>query len=438
NWFGSSTIEVFEGKINTTISMPSTGGLMDFQIAFLDPWETRTIGGIELPLFIVDGQAPIILDSSIDELSRYHLDDVGIGVNIDEDVSWTGLLNLTCRVSSTELTWDPITISLEPSNVFQGKTLFSFNFDFSDQGDPSLLSPEAQLDCWAAGYDDSGWPLSFTTELADNQPWISTPLSTVGPNIELLDVKLEGKIEAGKELRAEITVKNSGESLQESFNISVYTIVGDEKTLVGLYSQSQIASGQGVVKRVAITVPDGDWEILVVVDEEQRIWELNEDDNTFTKSYSAPDEVSSLIYILGGGGILAVLLLFVILRKRSGNELNESKKLPSIEDLPRSGPPQSSRSSSQTQTPTKPKRGPPPKQTQPEPTPVVTNVADAMAKLSLDSLPGREVKSETTVQSYESLPSGGDYEYLTEGTFYTGSGIGRWKLEEDGTFTKIE
>ena len=69
-----------------------------------------------------------------------------------------------------------------------------------------------------------------------------------------------------------------------------------------MYSQSQIASGQGVVKRVAVTVPDGDWEILVVVDEEQKIWELNEDDNTFTKSYSAPDEVSSLTYILGGGG----------------------------------------------------------------------------------------------------------------------------------------
>ena len=130
--------------------------------------------------------------------------------------------------------------------------------------------------------------------------------------------------------------------------------------------------------------------------------------------------------------------MFVVIRKRSTNELTESKKLPSIEDLPRSGPPQSSRSSSEVQTPTKPKRGPPPKKVQPEATPVVTNVADAMAKLSLDALPGRDVKSETTVPSYESLPPGGEYEYLTEGTFYTGSGIGKWKLEEDGTFTKIE
>ena len=61
-----------------------------------------------------------------------------------------------------------------------------------------MLSPEAQLDCWAEGFDDSGWPLSFTTELGNNQPWISVPLSTEGPNIELIDVKLEGKIETRK------------------------------------------------------------------------------------------------------------------------------------------------------------------------------------------------------------------------------------------------
>ena len=218
----------------------------------------------------------------------------------------------------------------------------------------------------------------------------------------------------------------------------MYTIVGEEKTLVGLYSQSQIASGQGVVKRVAVTIPEGDWEILVIVDEEQKIWELNEDDNAFTKSYSAPDEVNSLTYVIGGGGVVVTLLVLLILRRRSGNELSESKRLPSIEDLPRSGPPQSNRSISQKTSTNKPKKGPPPKQNKPEPEVSVANVADAMAKLSLSTLPGREYKSKTTVSSYQSLPPGGDYEYLTEGTFYTGPRIGRWKLEEDGTFTKTE
>ena len=210
---------------------------------------------------------------------------------------------MTCRVSSTELSWDSITISLEPSNVFQGKTLFSLFFDFSGQGDPSMLSPEAKLECWAAGYDDSGWPLSFTNELGNNGfPFLYH--SAEGPNIELLDVKLEGKIEPGKELRAEITVKNSGESLQESFNISCIRLLGKKRIWLD-FIQSQIASGQGVVKRVAVTIPEGDWEILVVVDEEQKIWELNEDDNAFTKSYSAPDEVNSLTYVIGGGGVVA-------------------------------------------------------------------------------------------------------------------------------------
>ena len=162
---------------------------MDFQIAFMDPWETRSLGGFELPLFIVDSRAPVILDSSIEGLSRYHLDNVGIGVNIDEDVSWTGLLDLTCRVSSTELTWDSTTISLEPSNVFQGKTLFSFDFDFSNQGDPSMLSPEANQNVGPLDMMTLDG-LSFTKNLADNEPWISVPLSTEGPNIELLDVKL--------------------------------------------------------------------------------------------------------------------------------------------------------------------------------------------------------------------------------------------------------
>ncbi len=438
DWYGSAGVEVLNGQINTTIPMPLNGGLMDFKISFIDPYGSKTIAEIEVPVFKVDANPPIILNPNIEQLSRYALNDVGIGVNIEEDVSWTGLLTISCEVTSTEITWDPISISLAPSTVFQGKTLFSFVFDFSQQGDPSLLSPEAELNCWAEGKDDAGWSLAFTSELADNQPWISIPLTSVGPNIELVDVKLDGEIEVGRELRAEITVKNSGDSLEDSFNISVYTIVDGEKTLVGLYSQSKINPGQGIVKRVGITIPEGDWEILVVVDEEQRIWELNEEDNTFSKSFTSPEDGGSLSYIIIGGVILATFLALLVLRRRSNNELNESKNLPALEDLPRSGPPQANRSTTDNPHTTKPKRGPPPKQKLPDPNVVITSVSDAMAKLSLDTLPGRDINSQKTVQSYESLPPGGNYEYLKEGTFYIGSNVGRWKLNEDGSFTKIE
>ena len=438
DWFGSATVEVVDGVINATIPMPSTGGIIDFDVAFMDPWGTRTLGVYDAPVFIIDDEAPVILDSSIEDLSRYHLDDVGIGVNIVEDETWSGELGLTCQVISTEVQWEPVTILLQPSNVFQGKTLFSFSFDLSDQGDPSQLSPEAQIDCWASGMDDAGWDLQRFSGESLNDPWLTVPLSTIGPNIELVDVKLDGMIEPGKELRAEISVMNSGESLQESFNITVYTIIDGESTLVGLYSQAQIASGQGIIKRVAVTVPEGDWELLVIVDEDQRIWELNEEDNIFSKKYSAPEEMNLMLYLGAGGGILVVLALFIVLRKRSDGELTQSKKLPSLEDLPRSGPPQASRNKSGPPPSSKPKSGPPPKPKPVEEIPPTTNVADAMAKLSLSNLPGRTDAQPQSVPNYESLPGGGEYEYLTEGTFYFGEGIGRWRLEDDGSFTKME
>ena len=439
NWFGSATIQVVDGVINATIPMPSTGGIIDFDVAFMDPWETRTLGVYDAPVFIIDAGAPIILESSIEELSRYHLDDVGIGVNIVEEVAWTSELNLTCQVISTETQWDPVTILMQPANVFQGKTLFSFAFDFSSQGDPSLLSPEAHIDCWASGIDDAGWDLISSTDLPLTEPWLTLPLSTVGPNIELVDVKLDGALEPGRELRAEISVKNSGESLQESFNITVYTVIGGERTLVGLYTQAQIAGGQGIIKRVAITIPEGDWELLVIVDEDQKIWELNEEDNSFSKQYNAPEEFNMMLYVGGGSGLLIVLALIFILRRRSGNELAQAKKMPSIEDLPRSGPPPSTRSKTGPPPSSKPKKGPPPK---PKPAEAevqpIANVADAMEKLSLDALPGRADAQLQSVPNYESLPGGGEYEYLSEGTFYSGDEIGRWKLEDDGSFSKIK
>ena len=73
DWFGSATVEVVDGIINATISMPTTGGIIDFDVAFMDPWGTRTLGIYDAPVFIIDDEAPVILDSSIEDLSRYHL-----------------------------------------------------------------------------------------------------------------------------------------------------------------------------------------------------------------------------------------------------------------------------------------------------------------------------------------------------------------------------
>jgi len=116
--------------------------------------------------------------------------------------------------------------------------------------------------------------------------------------------------------------------------------------------------------------------------------------------------------------------------------LQSPKKMPALDELPRSGPPESSKA--KTQPPTKPKKGPPPKQEYiPVSTPV-PDITEAMSKLSLDSLPGKSNPQPEKITSYEYLPGGGEYEYLGEGTFYSGESIGRWRLEDDGTFTKLE
>jgi|TARA_A100001035_G_scaffold201659_1_gene161939 hypothetical protein len=44
---------------------------------------------------------------------------------------------------------------------------------------------------------------------------------------------------------------------------------------------------------------------------------------------------------------------------------------------------------------------------------------------------------EERVEDYSKLPGGGAYEYTAEGTFYVGETCGRWRLNEDKSFTKL-
>ena len=136
---------------------------------------------------------------------------------------------------------------------------------------------------------------------------------------------------------------------------------------------------------------------------------------------------------------MIILGIAIVLKRRGGNELSQAaKNLPSLDELPRSGPPMSMRSKTDDKPKTQ-RKGPPPKP-KPQEGPVGNNsvdISEAMAKLSLTTLPGNDSQPEK-VASYEELPGGGDYEYLDEGTFYSGESLGRWKLEDDGSFTKLE
>jgi len=434
-WSGGSSITVVDGIIDTIVPMPITGGQMEMNIAIMDPMETRTLGLYDAPVFQIDNSAPTLLDSSAEEYSRYHLNRIEIGVNIVEDDGWNGELELNCQVRSTEVDWAVISITKSPTAEFQGKTLFSYTFDFSSQGDPSELSPEARLDCWANGIDDAGWSLIATTDNTAAEPWLSSSLNDIGPNINLVGVELTGNIKPGSSATVEVTIKNTGEDLDQPFNVSVYKIEGDDRTLVGLFSENKFDANQGKIKRVAIVIPQGDWTLEVIVDEEEMIWELDEDDNSWSKEYQREGPSRAVLYISGIVGIAVLIGLFVMVKLRSEDEFSAGKKnMQHFDDLK-----QDMRIRSGSQPGSSLKQGPPlvKKPDYIAPDSPRADVGAALAALSLDSLPGAAPINKTA-KTFSDLPSGGEYEYLTEGTFYIGPTIGKWQLEDDQSFTKVE
>lgn len=60
--------------------------------------------------------------------------------------------------------------------------------------------------------------------------------------------------------------------------------------------------------------------------------------------------------------------------------------------------------------------------------------AQHMAALGV---PAQAVEGEERVADYSQLPGGGEYEYTAEGTFYVGATCGRWRLNDDKSFTKL-
>ena len=51
---------------------------------------------------------------------------------------------------------------------------------------------------------------------------------------------------------------------------------------------------------------------------------------------------------------------------------------------------------------------------------------------------GGPAPSNQRVDDYSKLPGGGEYEYAAEATYYVGPTCGRWILNEDKSFTKVE
>ena len=455
-WRDAATVSIVNGALQTSIPTPELSGLVqDMTLTLWDPLETEMLSSYDLPVFKLDAVAPEILPSAIgDAISRYHLNDVEIGVNIAEEQGWSSPLTLTCQIRSFAQSWEPVTLVRNATTVFDGKTMFSFRYDFSDLGDPSTLSEQADLNCWAEGADDAGWNLVSASGNSDLDPWLEAPLNNIGPDLALENVELTGELKAGEKIRLSFFVINGGEQLDTAFNATIELVQGDERTMVGrsvFYSMD--ANTAKSVKR-SFTAPEGDWTLEITVDQEGLVWEIDETNNVWNRTVSASSSsFGAMTVMLGGGAVLAAIGATVFLRRRGDGPVEQEKVVAALEatgtaapaaakppaqpPAKKRGPPGGKIATSSGQAPSrKPPKGPPKAKSVPANEPTPQEMA-AMHMAALGASPTPSPPVEEKAEDYSKLPGGGEYEYTAEGTFYVGPTCGRWRLNEDKSFTKI-
>ena len=439
-WDGGSTVIVHDGVLATDIPTPMSGGrLMIARIEVWDPQDTVLLHTIQLEPMDVDEDRPFLMPKGDDVTwSRYHLNEVVVGVNIEEDTAWTGPLNVSCQVTSTEREWPEVTQRVFPSGLFEDLILFTATFNFSNVGDPAELDPQASLSCWASGEDDAGRSLEGETDLTPSDPWFEATLTSEGPDLELGEVTLTGAVDSeGANVLVAAPVIARSEGIDRSFVVEITLEHAGEETIVVRRSVEGLGADESELIRGSFNVPKGDWTLRVTVDALGEVSELDEEDNAWT--YQAQSSGgNSTAAIVAGGGIGALALVTVLLRRRGGKKEDLESVIPAApgptsKPKPR-GPPGAERRVAGGP------RAPPTSPTQP-------NVDLARAEAALAALSATPPMETSTTASHDvgavvadhtQLPGGGDYDYATEGTHYHGDGIGRWKLRDDGSFERVE
>jgi hypothetical protein len=325
-------------------------------------------------------------------------------------------------------------------SVFDGRTLFSFGFNFSESGQPAELGSQATLNCWATGSDDAGWQLIAQSSNSEETPWISLPLTSEGPDLQITKVSFDSDFIEGDDVTATIQLFNSGERITESFNVSVFITRGDTTELVALKQFDGLDTSESTNMRAKFTTPKSNWNLEVIIDSSGSIAELNEENNIWNKDYSSTEEgLSSLVIAGTASGVFVIILGIVLLlnqrRKTTTHEEIHEEELPEEPQEKKKGP--SNITSSQSGSSSK--KGPPPaKKKVPEISTQTPAEIAAASFAALDTLSVNEVQTPERVTTWNDLPSGGEYDYTADGTFYDGVECGRWKLLEDGQFEKVE
>ena len=440
SWTGGKSIQVSNGAFSTTFQVPeSSGTIYDAQLELWDPIEVDKFLTFNFPDITIDGDAPLLLDTTLNPVSRYHLNNVEIGANIEEPQLWSGNLSVTCQIRSTTVNWEPIVMIREPISVFDGRTLFSFRFNFSESGQPANLGSQATLNCWAIGSDDAGWQLIAQSSNSEETPWISLPLTSEGPDLQVTKVSFDADFIEGEDVTATIQLFNSGERITDSFNVSVFVINDQGSELVALKQFDGLDTSESTNMRAKFTTPTSNWNLEVIIDSNNSIAELNEENNIWNKGYSSSEEGMSALVIIGSASGVFVIILGIVLllyqrRKIPTQEEFQEAEVPEAPPEKKKGPTNvSSASTSST------KKGPPPANKKVPEISTQSPAEQAAASFAaLDSLTPSDVKTPERVATWNDLPSGGEYDYTADGTFYDGPGCGRWKLVEDGQFEKVK
>ena len=440
SWTGGKSIQVSNGAFTTTFQVPeSSGTIYDAQLELWDPIEVDKFLTLNFPDITIDGDAPLLLDTTLNPVSRYHLNNVEIGANIEEPQLWSGNLSVTCQIRSTTVNWEPIVMIREPISVFDGRTLFSFRFNFSESGQPANLGSQATLNCWAIGSDDAGWQLIAQSSNSEETPWISLPLTSEGPDLQVTKVSFDADFIEGEDVTATIQLFNSGERITDSFNVSVFVINDQGSELVALKQFDGLDTSESTNMRAKFTTPTSNWNLEVIIDSNNSIAELNEENNIWNKGYSSSEEGMSALVIIGSASGVFVIILGIVLllyqrRKIPTQEEFQEAEVPEAPPEKKKGPTNvSSASTSST------KKGPPPANKKVPEISTQSPAEQAAASFAaLDSLTPSDVKTPERVATWNDLPSGGEYDYTADGTFYDGPECGRWKLVEDGQFEKVK
>lgn len=460
DWRGTLTVDVTNGQLNATVPTPTGSGVMrEVVLSLWDPFELESMAELEVPTFLLDGSPPELLPSNMaSSISRYHLDAIDVGVNIRENQAWSGHLNMTCQIRSTNQSWDAVTLVRNATTVFDGNTMFSFQFNMSSLGDPSTLPAQATLVCWASGQDDAGWGLVSSGGNTELDPWMSLPLNNIGPDLFIESVEVDADVAAGERVSVKVIVANGGESLQTPFNVSIEVIQGGEATLVGRAQFASINVDTATSVNRGFEAPEGTWTLRVSIDQEGNVWEVNEGNNEWTNEYITPTNgFGGAVAAFGGLGLLLLVGTVLLRRRRDGDAVDQTALKAAMEPEPllntegrepptptqptapkvlvSSGPPGGKVAA---QPSVKPAKGPPRKPPTSTMDPLDTKAMAAKHFGALDGPSNVSELNQQRVEDYTKLPGGGDYEYTAEGTFYVVDGdVGKWRLNDDKSFTKL-